>query len=378
MNTHQIASDASVAAAPEARIGASHGYRFDGDSVHLTASFRAQANADFDRVWSLRLVATPTAPTAPADAAAVLAGHVVADVALPPISELTGAVDNFETVAAAIAPASRGFHLLSLALIARGASGRVVIHDYVTYSLAQAFAQPRLTGPVGLWFESDSELVLDLDLVENPREPANQSGTLSVEVWALDHAYAGGSFAGQPIAGATLGSLAGGDSWTPGPLYLTADRRGQEGSHLVVMLREWNGSGYVTRDYVNFAPRAVTAPESATVAAPAVAPVTRARAKASVSAQKAPKAAATIGSVVKATKGRTVAPKVASAARVAKDGRISINTGTVAELTTIKGLSAKLAEAMIAARPLARMEDLRFVKGFTPKTLEKIQPYLKA
>lgn len=402
--------DAPVAATPAARFGASHGYRFDGDSVFLNASFQAETDADAGRAWSLRLVATPAAP---ADSAAVLAAQIVTEVALPPLAELTGAVDDFETVAGVLAPSSRGFHVLSLALVARDAHGAVTLYDTVTYPLAQAFAQPRLSGPVGLWFESDTELVLDLDHVENPREPGNQSGTLSVEVWALDHAYKGGLFEGQPIAGAILGCLAAGDSWQPGALHLHATRPANDRAHLVVMLREWNGVAYVTRDHVNFTPRTVAAhaPVAAEVpvaqalvvevsAAVAAAPMAEvavaasipavsvvAPAPAVVASTPAPVTVATITPTVsaaapaatkaKATKATTAKSKVTPAAPSSKDGRVSINTASAAELTQIKGLSATLAAALIAARPLSRVEDLRLVKGFTPKTLEKVQVYLK-
>lgn len=234
-----------------ARLGESHGYRFDGDVVFLNASFHASPAADAGRSWRLRLVAGDVAT-----------GHVIAEATLPPLAELTGAVENFEVSAPAIAPAARGFHALSLVLVARDASGAETIHDHAAYALAQAFVQPRLCGPVGLWFESDTELVLDLDRVSNPRAADNVSGTLAVEVWASDRAYAGGPVLGQPVAGAVLGSLAAGDTWHPGALHLRATRPAA-GSHLVVALREWNGAAYVTRDFVNFAP-APAAPAAAT------------------------------------------------------------------------------------------------------------------
>lgn len=231
-----------------ARLGSSHGYRFDGDSVFLNASFTADSGADRGRSWFLRLVAGTDA----------LAGHVITEVALPPLSELTGAVENFEVSAPAAIPAARGFHVITLALVARDAAGTVEKHDAFTYELAQSFAQPRLAGPVGFWFESDTELVLDLDHIENNRAADNLSGTLSVEVWALDQAYTGGTFTGTPVAGAILGSLAGGQSWTPGALHLPAAKPAA-GSHVTVMLREWNGAAYVTRDFVNFTPAPVAA-----------------------------------------------------------------------------------------------------------------------
>ncbi|MFA6960167.1 MAG: hypothetical protein WC205_05390 [Opitutaceae bacterium] len=254
-----------------ARLGSSHGYRFDGDTVFINASFVADAGADQGRSWSLRLVAGTDA----------LAGHVITEVALPPLSELTGAVENYEVAAGALYPAAQGFHLITLALVARDTAGNVELHDTFTYELSQSFAQPRLAGAIGFWFESDTELVLDVDQIENHRADDNLSGTLSLEVWALDHAYAGGQFEGQPVAGALLGELAGGRLWTPAAMHLRATKPAA-GSHLVVMLREWNGAAYVTRDFVSFAPAPVAAPvatsvseskSAAVVETPAAAPV---------------------------------------------------------------------------------------------------------
>lgn len=241
-----------------ARLGASHGYRFDGDVVFLNASFIADASADAGRSWALRLVAGD-----------IRDGHVIAQAALPPLAELTGAVENFEVAAPAVAPAARGFHTLSLVLVSRDAAGVETIADSVAYEIAQAFAQPRLAGPVGFWFEGD-ELVLDIDHIENNRAADNLSGTLSLEVWASDRAYAGGPVLGQPVAGAILGSLAGGQSWTPGALHLCATKPAA-GAHLVVALREWNGSAYVTRDFVSFAPAPAPVAEAVSAAPEVVA-----------------------------------------------------------------------------------------------------------
>ncbi|MEY4488745.1 MAG: hypothetical protein RIQ79_1253 [Verrucomicrobiota bacterium] len=359
--TKPSAQQPAVAAAPVARLGLSHGYRFDGDTVFLNASFHADAGADLARTWSLRLVATSNAPASGLD---VLAAHVVTEVALPPLSELTGAVDNFEIAAGALFPATKGFHTLSLALVARDAAGSIVLHDFATYSLAQSFVQPRLSGPVGLWFESDTELVLDLDHVENPRAD-NLSGTLSVEVWALDAAYTGGEFEGQPVAGAILGSLTGGDSWTPGALHLRATKPANPRAHLVVMLREWNGAAYATRHFVTFVPAPVAAVAAATpAAAKPAAPVGLNVSSSSAAPAVAAKPAAAVAAPVAKT------PAVA-------DTLISINTATAAVLTTVKGLTKTVAAEIIKQRPFATLEDLSTVKGVGPASLKKLKPFLK-
>jgi DNA uptake protein ComE-like DNA-binding protein len=376
--TNPSAQQSAVAAAPVARIGLSHGYRFDGDTVFLNASFHADAGADLARTWSLRLVATPNAPATGLD---VLAAHVVTEVALPPLAELTGAVENFEITAGALFPATKGFHNLSLALVARDTAGSVVLHDFTPYALAQSFVQPRLSGPVGLWFESDTELVLDLDHVENPRAD-NLSGTLSVEVWALDAAYTGGEFEGQPVAGAILGSLTGGDSWTPGALHLHATKPANPRAHLVVMLREWNGAAYVTRHFVTFAPApaapVAVASAATTPVAALVSPVGLNVSSSSV----APAVVAVAPAVATKPSPASVvaaAPVAAPAAKVAAvaDTLISINTATAPVLTTVKGLTRPIAAEIIKQRPFATLEELSKVKGIGPASFKKLKPFLK-
>lgn len=299
----QPATGTPAAAQCLARLGDSHGYRFDGDTVFLNASFHASASADAGRSWHLRLIAGEAAT-----------GHVIAEAALPPLAELTGAVENFEIAAPATPPAARGFHALSLVLLSRDAAGTETLHDRAAYPLAQAFAQPRLCGPVGLWFESDTELVLDLDRVSNPRAAGNVSGTLSVEVWTSDRAYIDGVALGQPVAGAILGSLPAGDTWQPGTLHLNAAKPAA-GSHLVVALREWNGTAYVTRDFVTFAPAPIAAQPPAQITAPAapvIAPIPTAAVAPAIAATAKPAA------VVAAAPVATPMTKIAAPAPVSE------------------------------------------------------------
>ena len=52
-------------------------------------------------------------------------------------------------------------------------------------------------------------MIVDVERIHNPRDPNNLSGTLSIELWALPEPYVVGDFAGNALAGVTLGSLAG-------------------------------------------------------------------------------------------------------------------------------------------------------------------------
>jgi hypothetical protein len=67
-----------------ARLSGPHGYRFEGDTVHLNAMFALLDPAAHQRLWALQLWACPSAPVSAQD----LDGHLVAEVALPPMVEL--------------------------------------------------------------------------------------------------------------------------------------------------------------------------------------------------------------------------------------------------------------------------------------------------
>jgi competence ComEA-like helix-hairpin-helix protein len=56
---------------------------------------------------------------------------------------------------------------------------------------------------------------------------------------------------------------------------------------------------------------------------------------------------------------------------------VNINTATVEELASVKGLGKKKAGLIVASRPYKTLEDLLKVKGFGKKTFEKLKPSLK-
>ena len=58
---------------------------------------------------------------------------------------------------------------------------------------------------------------------------------------------------------------------------------------------------------------------------------------------------------------------------------VNLNTATVEELCTLPGIGAKKAKAIMALRtkqPFLRVTQLLQVKGFGPKTLTRLKPYL--
>src|SRR5580700_1743643 len=102
-----------------ARLSQPHGYRFDGDRVHLHARLTVLDHAADRRSWALQLWACPSVPASTGD----LAGQLVAEVALPPMSEVADEIEHMDISAFACPPAGREEHFMVLALVA-GVAGR--------------------------------------------------------------------------------------------------------------------------------------------------------------------------------------------------------------------------------------------------------------
>jgi hypothetical protein len=138
------------------------------------------------------------------------------------------------------------------------------VHDFHNYPSRDLFLQPRFAGSVGYHYDEHGRIVVEVERIESPRDPDNLSGTLALELWALPEPYAGGAFAGHALAAVTLGSLPGGGSWQECAYELEIAAPLSGAYALVLMLREWAGNGYVTRDHSNLAD-AVTFPLVAAV-----------------------------------------------------------------------------------------------------------------
>ena len=126
------------------------------------------------------------------------------------------------------------------------------IHDFHVYSSRDAFIHPRLEGVVGFHRVDERRMDVNVERIHNPRDVNNVSGSLSLELWALTEPYTAGDFQGHALAGMILGTLAGGASWEDS-VYTMQMTPPPPGTYtLVLMLREWAGNGYVTRDHRNF------------------------------------------------------------------------------------------------------------------------------
>ncbi|HOI51916.1 ComEA family DNA-binding protein [Azonexus caeni] len=326
----------SATSSPATALGANHGYRFAGDSVHLNAEVTLAASDLQDgSTWSLQLWASGAgfAERAPAG---VKVGEF-------PLQPLPGCF-NVDACVAALPPAGHDAFTMALMLVSGDTDGGVEVRDLAIYPTPQYFVQPTLGGALDCRI-ADGLAEIVIESIANPRAADNLSGTLALEVWALDSPYAGGAWTGTPVASLVLGQLAGGEAWSD--CRYTVPAVDPAGAALTVMLREWTASGYLTRDYRNL-------PLVAAVASAAVAP--------------APTASPAKPAAKKAAKAPAVAAQAAT---------VSVNAASVEELAALKGLSRAVAAAIVAGRPYASVAELLRVKGLGPKLLEKLGASLR-
>ncbi len=224
-----------------------------------------------------------------------------------------------------------------------------------------------LSGTNGYSIHGD-RVILSASEISSHRPADNLSGSLSLELWALDRPYFGGDFDGVALAGGQIGRVQGQHLLVNGRHDLPFTAPGAGTWILTLMLREWDGQGFVTRDHVQFAqPYVVERKAAAAVQAQADNVITVNFAAAEPRAEVVAQAAA------------APEPKVAAKAPAAApvDRRLSLNEASRAEIAAIKGVSKKLAEAIVAARPFASTADLLAVKGMGPKLLEKIRTLVR-
>ena len=330
----------SISSGP--RLGANHGYRFDGDFAHLSAELVFDGGAVAAApAWALQLWAC-----ADIDGRRPLNGVKVAELPLGDLGGVRTGVHVVSGTVPALPPAGGLDHVMVLALASGDGGGYGTIHDSAPYPCRESFVQPRMEGDLCCEFVA-GQVRIRVGGIANPRSADNLSGTLVLEIWSLDGAYQGNQWTGVPVASAVLGTLAGQDAWSAWDLTVPAVLPPGPG-HLTLMLREWTPAGYVTRDY-----RSIAAP---TVAAAQPMPAEVAPAKAKESA-----------------KGKKSAKGTAASAEA---GLVSVNRAVAAELLAVKGLGATVVQAIIAGRPYAALDDLCRVKGMGPKLLAKVGVFL--
>lgn len=361
---------------PAARLGGNHGYRLDGDSVHLDAevSFATDRLVD-GRVWSLQLWASRTG-----FAGALPCGVKVAEF---PLLALPGD-SRIDADLAALPPAGDEAFAMALMLVATDAGGAVEVHDLAVYPAAQRFPLPRLSGAASCRI-ADGLAEISLGRIVNPRPAGNLSGTLALEVWALDAPYDGGAWCGHPVASVVLGQLAGETAWED--CHYTVPAAPVSGSVLTVMLREWTGAGYLTRDFRNFdaPPADVSQPEAPVVAALPEEVLAEAEQEMAVEVvEEAAEVTEPVASAAPAegqektdaAKGQKKTGKKKAAAVAAAGAPVSVNRADLVALQAVKGLSRTVASAILAGRPYASLDDLLRVKGVGRKLLEKLDGHI--
>ncbi|MBK6357013.1 MAG: helix-hairpin-helix domain-containing protein [Betaproteobacteria bacterium] len=349
-------------------IGETHGYCFDGDSVQINAELNfSDAALSAASQWALQLWSSVSGfPDQQ------LAGVKVAELAVYPAA----GYQNLAATVAAMPPAGTDEQEMALALVFWDENGVPSVADLAVYPVAESFVQPKLSGNVTCSL-ADGMATLTVDAIENPRTEDNLSGTLALELWALDEPYAGGSWQGVPVASMILGVLGGGNALTDCNFVVPAAAPEGPGV-LTLMLREWGPAGYVTRDYCNLsleAPAKTKAKPKAAAkkaAAKEEAPKEKAPKEKAVK-EKAPKASAAKAEPKAPAKESKAAAKEAKAP-VAKG--VAVNAASEAELLAVKGLSATLVKAIIAGRPYKSLDDLDSVKGVGPKLLTKLRDLL--
>jgi hypothetical protein len=357
-----------------ARLSAPHGYRFDGDTVHLNARFALLDPAAHERSWALQLWACPSAPAS----ATGLSGHILAEASLPPMGEIADEIEHFDVSAPAWPPAGAGEYVMVLVL-ASGRPGQFKdIHDFAVYPRRQQFIQPRMSGDIGYRLDG-GRVLISVGRVVNPRAASNRSGTLSLELWALPAAFVGGRFQGHHLAGVEIGAVNGESELVLQPIDLAFTPPPPGEWQIVLMLREWTAAGFVTRDFTNFAAPFDSAPVPQEAPAPLVEkPSVPIAGKSSLPVVEKP---------VPPVIAKAPRPEIAKAAAPVSPVRttanaptavcVSVNTARVEELAAVKGLSTKLAEGIVKKRPFASLDDLRRVKGLGANILAKVRSSLK-
>jgi competence ComEA-like helix-hairpin-helix protein len=386
------------------RIGDTHGYRIEADTASLNVELSIEEPWLLtEESWALQLWACDAAYEG-----GQLSGIKIAEAPIELGSDSASHSERFSANAFAHLPVGGNDYAMVLVLVSGKAGAFHRVWDYANYPARERFLAPRLDGSVGYRVTDDGQVVLSVERVVNPRDAWNLSGTLSLELWALDQPWVSGPPEGEQLAVASLDRLTGQCSQF-NVEYAVPFREPAPGSKLTLLLREWTSQGYLTRDRCNFSERwyppvAVTvaaeeasaavekdhlasleaekaaAPDAATPATlPAEAP---AKVDAEVPAAKTPEtstrdaAASPAGPAKSRRKARTETPSGKSAAAKDTPKLLSVNKATADELAAVKGLNAKLAKAIVKERPFKTIDELTRVRGLGVKSLQALRASL--
>jgi DNA uptake protein ComE-like DNA-binding protein len=259
-------------------------------------------------------------------------------------------------------PAGPREHTVILALASGQGGVFNEIHDVVGFPQTERFVLPCFVGEA-VTRRNETELSVTSPESVNPRDADNVSGTLVVELWALNTTYAGAAFEGVLLASNEIGTLAGNRTAPAQTLDVPRVQIAQD-TALVLMLREWTATGYVTRDYRELAHA------NAAAEAPA-------RKAASTRKPTAKKSANVASAALKAVAAKVAGTKNPKAKADTPDTRVSINEASEDELAAVKGLSRSAASGIVASRPYKVMDDVIKAKGMGEKLLARVRDFLR-
>lgn len=203
-------------------------------------------------------------------------------------------------------------------------------------------------------------VVVNVGQIANLRSLGDLSGTLAVELWALESPYRGGQPQGQLLAATTIGEIAG-QHFIADCRYDLIFREPPAGTwHISLVLREWSADGYLSRDYVNFAVPYTVATDSSVKRGDGDNLIS-----VDFSASKKP-----------SKKSAATAALSEQEPASAEKACVSLNRADLNELEQVKGVSKKLAKNIVATRPFSTLDDVLKVKGMGAKLLQKIRNYI--
>ena len=386
------------ARSPSVVIGENYSYTFSSDFVQLEVDIAVSASEE--SAVSMQLWASP----APFQGG-LLQGVKVAEVSCGTLTADT----HISECAPAYVPAGHASHFMVLVLVASQVNEQDLIIDYANFAQPQAFIVPRMNGKIVVDVQGDAADIT-IEQIENPRIATNLSGTLALELWSLSEPYQGASFNGVQQGSVIVGTLLGQTSWSNKVIHMQLAT--PIGDNLVLMLREWTGSGYITRDYYTIeqvAAVVVSEPvaESLVEEHPILDLIEKVEEIVEAVTPFVESVANTVGSVVSALveaaeqfiedaeksivqEPEDVAPiAVAAEPEVAKPAKkatsrvlkakpepktvLSLNAVTEEQLTELKGISKAVAKAIVDARPYARWDEVATVKGVGGKLLIKLK-----
>ncbi|MGC4093712.1 MAG: helix-hairpin-helix domain-containing protein [Polyangiaceae bacterium] len=346
------------------RFGAQHGYRVDGDRVHLHADVELPRFAGGK--WTLELWANDSEHPASSDVGTCVAKlDATLPAAIAPLAySLAGQVE------AQLPPHGKAY-AMSLVLREAASSGDARVGDVVTYPRRELFPAPHIVGAVGYRVIAD-EVELSANDVANPRPFGNVSGSLSLELWA--ERSEGGKVVEHCMASATVDPIQGGFH-IPNIAVRVPFSAPPAGSWCLSMrLREWSGSaGLSTRDRREFDALYVT-PSPALPAASASRPAPAAAAALPTSA--AHTAPASRPAPAASPAPAAAPPPAARPATSASPRLISVQTASADEIVAATGLPLKVAKEIVKSRPFKSLDDLVKVSGIGEKRLQQLRKQL--